>query len=83
MTASATTREVLRGTMALAEARGATFLILVPQFNGEDALERNLRRRILDDAEVTPGLRAIRQREADIGLDRWPRVCMRRDIPAA
>ena len=37
--------------------------------------------RILDDAEVTPGLRAIRQREAAVGLDRWPRVCMRRDIP--
>jgi len=37
--------------------------------------------RILDDAEVTPGLRAIRRREAEIGLDRWPRVCMRRDVP--
>jgi GNAT superfamily N-acetyltransferase len=37
--------------------------------------------RILDDAEVTPGLRAIRQREAEVGLDRWPRVCMRRDVP--
>jgi GNAT superfamily N-acetyltransferase len=37
--------------------------------------------RILDDAEVTPGLRAIRRREAEIGLDRWPRVAMRRDIP--
>jgi N-acetylglutamate synthase-like GNAT family acetyltransferase len=37
--------------------------------------------RILDDAEVTPGLRAIRQREAETGLDRWPRVCMRRDVP--
>jgi GNAT superfamily N-acetyltransferase len=37
--------------------------------------------RILDDAEVTPGLRAIRQREAATGLDRWPRVCMRRDLP--
>jgi hypothetical protein len=37
--------------------------------------------RILDDAEVTPGLRAIRQREAEICLDRWPRVCMRRDVP--
>jgi N-acetylglutamate synthase-like GNAT family acetyltransferase len=36
--------------------------------------------RILADAEVTPGLRAIRRREAEIGLDRWPRVCMRRDI---
>jgi hypothetical protein len=38
--------------------------------------------RVLDDAEVTPGLRAIRRREAEMGLDRWPRVCMRRDIPA-
>jgi GNAT superfamily N-acetyltransferase len=36
--------------------------------------------RILDDAEVTPGLRAIRRREAEIGLDRWPRVCMRCDV---
>jgi GNAT superfamily N-acetyltransferase len=35
--------------------------------------------RILDDAELTPGLRAIRQREAELGLDRRPRVCMRRD----
>jgi GNAT superfamily N-acetyltransferase len=39
--------------------------------------------RTLDDAEVTPGLRAIRQREAEIGLDRWPRVCMRRDVPGS
>ncbi|MEU6543285.1 GNAT family N-acetyltransferase [Streptomyces sp. NPDC046859] len=27
---------------------------------------------------LTPGLRAVRAREADLGLDRWPRVCMRR-----
>jgi len=36
--------------------------------------------RVLDDAEVTAGLRAIRQREDAAGLDRWPRVCMRRDL---
>jgi len=36
--------------------------------------------RILGDAEVTPGLRAIRRREAEMGVDRWPRVCMRRDL---
>jgi len=36
--------------------------------------------RRLDDAELTPGLRAIRRREAERGLDRWPRVCMRRDL---
>jgi hypothetical protein len=35
--------------------------------------------RILDDAELTPGLRAIRQREAELDLDKWLRVCMRRD----
>jgi GNAT superfamily N-acetyltransferase len=36
--------------------------------------------RVLDEAELTPGLRAIRQHEAELGLDRWPRVCMRRDL---
>jgi GNAT superfamily N-acetyltransferase len=36
--------------------------------------------RVLDDAEVTPALRAIRQHEAEIGLDKWPRVSMRRDL---
>jgi GNAT superfamily N-acetyltransferase len=38
--------------------------------------------RVLHDAEITPGLRAIRHREAALGLDRWPRVCMRRDTSA-
>jgi GNAT superfamily N-acetyltransferase len=36
--------------------------------------------RVLADDELTPGLRAIRDREAAHGLDRWPRVCMRRDL---
>lgn len=36
--------------------------------------------RDLDETELTPGLRAIRRREAAHGLDRWPRVCMRRDL---
>lgn len=35
--------------------------------------------RVAGDAEVSPGLRAIRQRE-DVVLHRWPRVCMRRDL---
>ncbi|MDX3451223.1 GNAT family N-acetyltransferase [Streptomyces sp. ME02-8801-2C] len=34
--------------------------------------------RTLDQAELTPGLRKIRATEAEHGLDRWPRVCMRR-----
>lgn len=36
--------------------------------------------RILDDSGLGPGLRDIRDREAVHGLDRWPRVCMRRDL---
>ncbi|MFI9819510.1 GNAT family N-acetyltransferase [Streptomyces sp. NPDC052013] len=36
--------------------------------------------RTLEDAELTPGLREIRAHEARIGLDRWPRVCMRRPV---
>jgi ribosomal protein S18 acetylase RimI-like enzyme len=36
--------------------------------------------RRLAEAEITPGLRQVRRREAAHGLDRWPRVCMRRDL---
>ncbi|MFG2133919.1 GNAT family N-acetyltransferase [Streptomyces sp. NPDC048751] len=34
--------------------------------------------RMLPEADLTRGLRAIRAAEAEHGLDRWPRVCMRR-----
>ncbi|QOV34641.1 GNAT family N-acetyltransferase [Streptomyces ferrugineus] len=34
--------------------------------------------RVLAEAELTPGLRKIRAHEAELGLDRWPRVGMRR-----
>lgn len=36
--------------------------------------------RYLDDDEVTPELRAIREDEIVRGLDRWPRACMRREL---
>lgn len=39
--------------------------------------------RTLTDAELTPGLREIRAHEATLGLDRWPRVCMRREADGA
>ncbi|MDH6213429.1 GNAT family N-acetyltransferase [Streptomyces pseudovenezuelae] len=35
--------------------------------------------RVLPEADLTPGLRAIRAHERELGLDGWPRVCMRRD----
>ena len=34
--------------------------------------------RTLTEPELTPGLRRIRAHERELGLDRWPRVCMRR-----
>ncbi|MFI9030796.1 GNAT family N-acetyltransferase [Streptomyces sp. NPDC053560] len=36
--------------------------------------------RVLGDAEIGAGLRETRREEAAQGLDRWPRVCMRRDV---
>ncbi|CAL9573973.1 GNAT family N-acetyltransferase [Streptomyces sp. enrichment culture] len=39
--------------------------------------------RALPEAELTDGLRAIRRAEAAHGLDRWPRLCMRRDLRRA
>ena len=36
--------------------------------------------RYLAEAELTPGLVAIRAAEAAHGLDRWPRAVMRRDL---
>ncbi|HEV8392639.1 MAG TPA: hypothetical protein VGQ37_00135 [Vicinamibacterales bacterium] len=46
------TREVLRATARLARARGATPLILVPQFGPEDDAQRALRRRVVDESGV-------------------------------
>lgn len=39
--------------------------------------------RVLTERELTDGLRAIRAEEAQHGLDRWPRVCMRRELASA
>ncbi|MEW1613547.1 MULTISPECIES: GNAT family N-acetyltransferase [unclassified Streptomyces] len=36
--------------------------------------------RVLPESEIGDGLRTIRGEEAQHGLDRWPRVCMRRDL---
>jgi hypothetical protein len=46
----AVTREVLRATVTAAASRGATPLIVVPQFGREDGVEQMLRTRILDEA---------------------------------
>jgi GNAT superfamily N-acetyltransferase len=36
--------------------------------------------RVVDEAQLTPGLRRIRSSEADRGLDAWPRAAMRLDL---
>jgi hypothetical protein len=48
----AVTQEVFRATLALARARGAPPIIVVPQLNREDDAERALRRRMLDEGGV-------------------------------
>ncbi|MCM3302836.1 GNAT family N-acetyltransferase [Streptomyces pseudogriseolus] len=37
--------------------------------------------RTLTEPDLTPGLRRIRAEEAAHGLDRWPRVCLRLELP--
>src|SRR6185295_15973634 len=46
----ALTREVFAATRALAKSRGAVAVIVVPHFDREDAAERALRQRVLDEA---------------------------------
>lgn len=41
---------------------------------------RRLGFRVLDEAQLTPGLRRIRLSEAARGLDAWPRAAMRLDL---
>lgn len=48
----AMTRAVLRATVDLARARGATPLIVVPEFTPEDPTDQALRRRILDETRL-------------------------------
>ena len=50
------TREVFHATSILARARGATPLIIVPQFGDEEETQRTLRRRILDETGLSYAL---------------------------
>ncbi|GAA0327331.1 GNAT family N-acetyltransferase [Actinoallomurus spadix] len=77
-------RSLLDHVAAWAETVGAPALTLttfedVP-WNAPYYVRCGFRR--LTEAELTPGLRAIRRREAALGLDRWPRVCMLRSLGA-
>ena len=66
-----------------ARATGAVSALTLTTFTEVPWNEPYYRRcgfRTLGANELTPGLLAIRRREAAHGLDRWPRVCMRRDL---
>lgn len=39
--------------------------------------------RVLESTQLTPGLVEIRAHEGQLGLDAWPRVCMRRELSKA
>lgn len=43
---------------------------------------RRLGFRVVADDDLAPGVRRIRDQERSRGLDHWPRVVMRRDLPA-
>jgi hypothetical protein len=65
------TRAVLRATIDLARSRGATPIILVPQFAAEDPTESVLRRRILDDTQL-PYVRVALDPSWRVPHDRHP-----------
>ena len=78
-------RDLIEACAAWARGRGYAALTLtafvdVP-WNGP--YYRRLGFRQLDADEVTSGLRALREHEAERGLDRWPRVCLRLELERA
>ncbi len=76
------TREVLRATVDLAGARGATPLVVVPQFGRETAVESALRRRVFDRSDVPYVLVEI-DAAWRLAWDRHPNPRAARTIAAA
>lgn len=69
------------GGWAAAEGLGALTLTTFSHVPWNAPYYARLGFRVLTEPELTDGLRKIRTEEAEHGLDRWPRVCMRRDLP--
>ncbi|WP_399931906.1 GNAT family N-acetyltransferase [Streptomyces kanamyceticus] len=65
---------------ALAEGRTALTLTTFTDVPWNAPYYARIGFRPLTEAELTPGLRRIRAHEAGLGLDRWPRLCMRRAL---
>ena len=75
-------RRLLDHAAAYAAARGASALTLTTfaEVPWNAPYYARCGFRVVPDAELSPALRAIRDREAAHGLDRWPRVTMRRAL---
>jgi GNAT superfamily N-acetyltransferase len=75
-------RELIEHAVAWARRRGLVAMTLTTYsdvaWNGPYYEQLGFRR--LDEAEWTPGLRAIRAAEVAAGLDEWPRVAMTRSL---
>ncbi|MGW6460759.1 GNAT family N-acetyltransferase, partial [Streptomyces sp. NPDC055078] len=68
------------GTRAAASGLAALTLTTFTDVPWNAPYYERLGFRALGEAELTEGLREIRRAEKEIGLDRWPRVCMRREL---
>ncbi|MFE8914281.1 GNAT family N-acetyltransferase [Streptomyces globisporus] len=77
-------RDLIAHLAALAAQRGMTALTLTTftDVPWNAPYYARIGFRVLAEHELTDGLRAIRAEEAQHGLDRWPRVCMRRGLSA-
>ncbi|WP_447040914.1 GNAT family N-acetyltransferase [Streptomyces sp. DSM 118878] len=75
-------RALIEHVAALARAQGRTALTLTTftDVPWNAPYYARIGFRPLPEAELTPALRAIRAHEAELGLDQWPRLCMRRDL---
>ena len=78
----AVTREVLRATVELSRSRGATPIILVPQFGKEEDAERAIRRQVLDEPGI-PYLWVVIDSAWRLPWDRHPNAQAARTIAAA
>ncbi|MEU8594074.1 GNAT family N-acetyltransferase [Streptomyces globisporus] len=75
-------RDLIAHLAALAARRGMTALTLTTftDVPWNAPYYARIGFRVLAEGELTDGLRTIRAEEAQHGLDRWPRVCMRREL---
>jgi hypothetical protein len=76
------TRETLSAIASLSRARGATPLIVVPQFGPESVLDESIRRRIFDDAGL-PVMRIEIDAAWRLPWDRHPNAAAARTIADA